>query len=146
MQHISYQLNYGGLVKRQYNQIFPEIRHNPLWQYPRAHKIIVIMEDFNIFLRRSSIEAAINSQCSYFLVEGKFTFMHCFRRKGTINVNQLMQNRVLKQYINGSKMWNNIVGICCNSRIALVQHNYVNFALKIWYEFFCWYSHTLRTQ
>lgn len=40
----------------------------------------------------------------YFLVEGEFIYMHCLRHKGTINVNQLIQNKVLKQYINGNKM------------------------------------------
>ena len=62
------------------------------------------MEDFNIILWNSSIEAATDNQWSYFLVEGEFIYMHCLRHKGTINVNQLIQNKVLKQYINGNKM------------------------------------------
>lgn len=64
--------------------------------------------------------------------------MHCLSHKGTITVNQLIQNKVLKQYINANKMQNHIVGNSGNNRIALVQLNYINFALKI-SEFFCRY-------
>lgn len=45
-----------------------------------------------------------------------------------MNVNQLIQNRVLK-YINANKIWNNIVGVSGNNRIALMQCN-IYFALK----------------
>lgn len=112
-----------------------EVRYNPLQQYPKAQSywhygwFNIISKFFNT--------ATIDKQWSYFLCTGEFIFMH-LSHKGTITVNQLIQNKVLKQYINANKMVNSYCRNLGNNRIVLVQLNYINFALKI-SEFFCRY-------